>query len=102
MKITQNVTPEILAGAASLLKPYVPGLTPRGLVQALQGFDADESQPEPPAVKKLLTIQQAAKALDLSVMSVHRLFRDGKLTRRKVGRRAVRIFADEINTMLNA
>lgn len=102
MKISQGISPDILAGAASLLKPYAPGLTCHSLVKALEQFDADEPRQEPPAVRRTLTIAETAKALGLSAMSVHRLFRDGKLTRRKVGKRAVRVLADEVNALLGA
>lgn len=87
--------PQPIADAAlSILRPYVPNLT----VERLQTLAfLEPEKPEKP--EQLLTRQEAAEKLHLSIPTIDRMLRDGELVYRKI-RRAVRIPLSEVEAVM--
>jgi len=89
-----TITPEILAGAVGLLRPYFETLTAESLIQKLR-IEAEQPQKE-----KYLSIKQTAEVLQVSKMTVHRLLKDGKLPKLHASKRLVRISESAILNFL--
>jgi len=98
MRITQTITPAVLQAATAMLSPYVPEISPAGLVEALKAYNAG-SAPAPapapaacaPRFTKPMTRQEVAALFGCSLQSVSRWLSAGTLRRIKIGKRAVRI-----------
>ena len=96
-----NVPPEIVAAAVTILSPYISGLSPTALLQALETYNPNavsDKDARPP--QKPLTRKEAAKELGVSVQSVDRYLNAGLLTRVKYSARAIRISADSVYNMM--
>ena len=98
----QSIPPEIVSGAASLLKPYFPGLNNEGLVRALF---ATETPPEgllaPPT--RFLTVKQACKVLQVSKPTFYTMVRAGRLkTSNLTGERLVRVAESELTKLIQS
>jgi excisionase family DNA binding protein len=85
MKV-HTIPAEVLTAIVALLAGCVPDLTPTRFVAALQSFEPDNDEgtdrPPPP---RMLSLEQTAKALDVSVCTLRRMVKDGRLPGRKVG-----------------
>ncbi len=97
MQVRNGITPAILTAATSMLQPYAPELSPKNLVQALKAYDnAGAAQ----KTDKPLTRQEAAELLSISLNSVSRYMREGRLRKIQLGKRAVRIDRASIQELL--
>jgi len=98
MKIANRITPEVIQAATAILTPYIPEISPSGLIAALRQYKAEE--------KKILeerpyTRKEVADLLGLSVQTVYRMMNAGTLRRIHVGKRAVRIDARSVKAILS-
>ena len=100
MTKTQQVPPEIATAAATVLFPYIPGLTPAILVDALETYNPNAASDKDSRPKKPLTRKEAADALGVSIQSVDRYLNAGLLTRVKYSARAIRISADSVYRLM--
>ena len=73
----QSIPPEITTAAASMLSPYVPGLTPDKLETAIHFPDEEPSD-------KLRTRAEAKQLLNVSMPTIDRMLAAGELPRCKV------------------
>ena len=96
------VTPaEIVTAAVTMLSPYIPGLTPQGLLHALKTYNANaeaEKDTRPP--QKPLTRKEVAEMLGVSLTSVDRYLHKGVLTPVRYSARAVRISAVSVYNLM--
>ncbi|WP_294508145.1 helix-turn-helix domain-containing protein [uncultured Victivallis sp.] len=99
MQIKQKITPAILAAATGMLQPFIPELTPQGLLAALKSHDA--GQPAASIAEKPLTRKEAAALLSVSLNSVNRYMNTGLLRRVKIGPRVVRIDPASVRELLD-
>lgn len=100
MQIRQRITPAILTAATGMLQPFVPDLTPQGLLSALKSHEA--GQPATATADKPLTRKEAAALLSVSLNSVNRyMMNTGLLRRVKIGPRVVRIDPASVRELLN-
>ena len=97
MQITQKITPAVIQAATAMLSPYVPEISPAGLLEALKSYKKD---PAPLLHQKPYTRQEVADLLGLSIMTINRMMNSGKLRRIKVGQRAVRIDPVSVQNIL--
>ena len=100
MQIRQRITPAILAAASGMLQPFVPELTPQGLLAALKNHEA--GHPAAATAEKPLTRKEAAALLSVSLNSVNRYMNTGLLRRVKIGPRVVRIDPASVRELLNS
>jgi excisionase family DNA binding protein len=85
MKFLSTPPAPVLDAATTLLSPYMPGLTASMHVAALKGYrpDAATKCKEPPP--RMLSLEEAAESLAVSICTVRRMAKDGRLPGRKVG-----------------
>lgn len=99
MQIKQRITPAILTAATGMLQPFIPELTPQGLLAALKNHDA--GQPAAVTVaEKPLTRKEAAALLSVSLNSINRYMNTGILRRVRIGARIVRIDPASVRDLL--
>lgn len=98
MQITQKITPAILAAATGMLQPYIPDLSPQGLIAALKTYEAANTRRD--ATTKPLTRQEAAALLSVSVNTINRYMNLGYLRRVKISDRLVRIDPCSVQALL--
>ena len=83
----RTIPAEIVAAIVALLAGYVPDLTPTQIVAALRSFEPDKPEgtkrPPPPP---MYSLQGAAEALALSVDTLRRMVKDGRIAGHKVGK----------------
>ena len=97
-KTPAAVPPAILTAATGLLLPFVPSITPTALAEALERLD----KPATPEIEKPLTRKQAAALLGISLPTLYRWQKDGKIRFAKVSRKCVRISPACIRELLEA
>lgn len=101
MQILQKITPAVIQAATAMLSPFVPEISPTGLIAALRQYDnagqKKENLPERP-----YTREEVAKMLSLSVQTINRMMNAGKLRKIQVGLRAVRIDPQSVRELLNS
>lgn len=95
-----HVPPEIATAATTVLFPYIPGLTPSILVDALETYNPNATSDMDARPKKPFTRKEAAKELGVSVQSVDRYVSSGRLTRVRYSARAIRISADSVYNLM--
>ena len=93
-----KITPAVIQAATAMLSPYVPEISPAGLVAALKAYDAQKTAK--PAQQKPYTRQEVADLLGLSIQTVNRMMNAGTLRRIRVGKRAVRIDPASLQSIL--
>lgn len=98
MQITQRITPAVLAAATGMLQPFIPELSPQGLVAALKNHET--GNPATVIAEKPLTRQEAATLLSVSLNSVNRYMNIGILRRVKISPRLVRIDPQSVRDLL--
>ena len=98
MQIRQKITPAVLAAATGMLQPFIPELSPQGLVAALKTYNSGEAAEE--TTEKPLTRQEAAKLLSVSLNSITRYMNSGILRRISMGPRLVRIDPQSVRNLL--
>lgn len=92
---------EIVTAAVTMLSPYISGLSPTALLQALETYNPNavsDKDARPP--QKPLTRKEAAKELGISVQSVDRYLAAGRLTRVQYSPRAIRISAESVYNLM--
>ncbi|MEI8244905.1 MAG: helix-turn-helix domain-containing protein [Lentisphaerota bacterium] len=99
MLLSNKITPELLAGATGLIRPFCPELTATNLVEAIKNHRSEQSQ-KPQGLQKSLTYKEFAALAGLSLPTVHRLAKSRALKTVKVGPRLVRIPAVEVERIL--
>ena len=95
-----HVPPEIVTAAVTMLSPYISGLNPGALLQALETYNPNATSDKDARPKKPLTRKEAADALGVSIQSVDRYLTAGLLTRVKYSARAIRISADSVYRLM--
>ena len=87
----------IVSIAVAALQPYCPELSPASLIEALKHRN---DTPNTPTMKPL-TKRQAADALQISIPTIDRYIRAGKLQVVKYSPRLVRITPASVEALLN-
>jgi len=100
MHSSSPLPPEIVTAAATMLSPYISGLSPGALLQALETYNPNATSDKDARPKKPLTRKEAADALGVSIQSVDRYLTAGLLTRVKYSARAIRISADSVYRLM--
>ncbi|HBM16918.1 MAG TPA: hypothetical protein DD381_11315 [Lentisphaeria bacterium] len=89
----QTISPELLAGAVGLLRPYFQNLTAETLIQGIQSATVQQ-QPEK---TELLSKREFGKRRGCSEMTIHRLIKNGKLPFLRISKRLVKIPSTALN-----
>ena len=100
MDFSKTTPPEIVTAAVTMLSPYISGLSPGALLQALETYNPNATSDKDARPKKPLTRKEAADALGVSIQSVDRYLTAGLLTRVKYSARAIRISADSVYRLM--
>lgn len=99
MQITNRITPAVIQAATAMLSPYVPEISPQSLIAALRAYKIGESLKN--KQEKPYTRKEVADLLGLSVQTVYRMMKTGRLRRIQVGLRAVRIDPASVKVLLD-
>lgn len=97
MQIANKITPAVIQAATAMLSPYVPEISPTGLIAALKEYNVKESKA---AEEKPYTRAEVANLLGLSTQTINRMLNRGTLKRIHVGLRAVRIAPESVRAIL--
>ena len=97
MEIQSKITPAVIQAATAMLSPYVPEISPTGLVAALRAYNIKDTKTTD---EKPYTRQEVANLLGLSVQTINRMLNRGTLKRIHVGERAVRIDRKSVRAIL--
>ena len=100
MTVTISPPSEIVTAAVTMLSPYISGLSPGALLQALETYNPNATSDKDARPKKPLTRKEAAKELGVSVQSIDRYLTAGRLTRVQYSARAIRISADSVYNLM--
>ena len=100
MNVSSTTPAEIVTAAVTMLSPYISGLSPGALLQALESYNPNATSDKDARPKKPLTRKEAADALGVSIQSVDRYLTAGLLTRVKYSARAIRISADSVYRLM--
>ncbi len=103
MKVKSQITPQIIAGAVTLLQPYIPELSPSSLVEALQTFGENSGRRHSKNVvipPKGITPREAADILGCDVVTVRNYLRAGRLKGGKVGPRKWEVDPESVVALL--
>lgn len=99
MKITKKIPDAVVMAASSMLLPFVPEMTPAGLLRAVAEYGDSTIKREPDG---LVSTAQACKLLNVSYVTLWRMAREGCLKRVKVGPRLSRFRMSDIrDAMIN-
>jgi len=77
----KTVPAPTLSAVSTLLPPYIPGLTPSVLIQAIKAHESGDTT----TPGHMVNVRTAARILDVSLWTVVRMIKDGKLPGRKIG-----------------
>ena len=91
---------EIVSAAASMLAPYIPGLTPATLLEALEELKLGMRSDKDTCPQKPYTRKSAADKLGVSVPTVDRYLAAGRRTRVRYSARAIRISAESVHNLM--
>lgn len=101
MEIKTGMPSAILTAATTMLQQYVPDLTPKSLVSALKGYVPGESlQLHTNAPEKPYTRKEVCSLLGISLMTLHRLMKDGVLRKINISKNIVRIDPASVSALL--
>ena len=100
MLISKNTPPEIATAASTVLVPFVPGLTPGILLDALANYTPDATPDRDARPLKPMTRKEAAVTLGVSIQTIGRLLSAGRLTRVKYSARSVRVAAESVYALM--
>ena len=98
MQIANRITPAVIQAATAMLSPYVPEISPTGLVAALRAYSVTGENKT--TAEKPLTRKEVAELLGLSIQTINRMLNRGTLKRIHVGERAVRIDRKSVRAIL--
>ncbi len=99
MEIAKGINQVVVETAARVLQPFVPELNGKVLMDALKAYGSVPE--EKPVAEKAISRKEAAKLLGVSLNSVNRYVKQGRLSAKKISRRLVRIDPQSIRSMLN-
>ena len=99
MEIRTKITPQVIAAATGLLQPFIPDLSPQGLVSALKEYNASKPKPEPD--NRPMTRQEAAELLKCSRNTISRYLSIGKLRKITLTERSCRIDPASVRALLS-
>lgn len=110
MEIKTGMPSAILTAATTMLQQYVPDLTPKSLVSALKVYVPGETlQLHTNAPEKPYTRKEVCSLLGISLMTLHRLMKDGVLRKINISKNIVRIdpasvrnLLEKVNTSINS
>lgn len=99
MKIENRITKEVIQAATAILTPYIPEISPSGLIAALRQYEGPEQRKEN-LPERPYTREEVARMLSLSVQTINRMMNAGTLRRIHVGPRMVRIDPASVKAIL--
>lgn len=99
MEIRTKITPQVIAAATGLLQPFIPDLSPQGLVSALKEYNASKPKPEPD--NRPMTRQEAAELLKCSRNTISHYLSIGKLRKITLTARSCRIDPASVRALLS-
>ena len=97
---TKTITPAVIAAAAGLLQPFAPELTPTGLVAAIKAYSPSGKKQKND--DRPLTRREAAELLQVSLNTVTKYMKTGKLRKITLTARSCRIDAASVRKLLSA
>jgi len=92
-----NAQEAIINAATAMLTPYFPELSAASLVEALKHRD---TAPQSGVLKKPMTRHQVAELLGVSLNSINRYIRQGRLRAYKISTRLVRIDPRSVEALM--
>ena len=95
MKIQNKISPAVIQAAVALLSPYVPEISPQGLVQALSDYGTKAA-----TIEKPLTRKEAAEILGVSLPTINRLLNTGTLRRIRITSASVKVDPASVRALL--
>ena len=96
MKPSNPIPPIVLTAAATVLQPYLPGLSPEILLDAIQTTSTKDID----KTEKPFTRRECAELLGVSVHSVNRYIRAGYLKAVKISPRLIRITPERVRNLM--
>lgn len=96
MKPSNPIPPVVLSTAATVLQPYLPGLSPEILLDAIQTTSTKDSTRQ----KKPFTRRECAELLGVSIHSVNRYIRADYLKAVKISPRLIRITPESVRNLM--
>lgn len=97
MQIANRITPAVIQAATAMLSPYVPEISPTGLVAALREYRGTEAKEQ---TQRPYSRAEVADLLGMSLQTVNRFLNSGRLKRIHVGPRMVRISPESVRDLL--
>jgi hypothetical protein len=96
MKPSNTIPAVVLRTAANVLQPYLPGISPEALLDAIHAV----RNAAPEKTEKPLTRRECAEILSVSVNSVNRYIQAGYLKAVKISPRLVRISPESVRSLM--
>lgn len=96
MKSSHPIPPVVLKTAVNVLQPYLPGLSAEILLDAIRTTKTGK----PVQTEKPLTRRECAEMLSVSVNSVNRYVKNGRLKAVNISPRLVRIDPESVRNLL--
>lgn len=87
----KTIPSDTLVALMAILSNYIEGLTPGYLVSALRAFEPEIVNGEKTALQKPMTKNEVLHLLGVSMPTLDRLMRSGKIRRINTGMKSVRI-----------
>ena len=100
MEIKTRITPHVIAAVTALLQPFIPELSPQGLVLALKEYSTDKQNPETKDDRPL-TRQEAAYMLKCSKNTISHYLTIGKLRKIKFSERSCRVDPASVRALMS-
>src|SRR5574344_923477 len=98
MRISQKISPQVIAAGVGLFQQFIPELTAQNLIAALKTYDT--GKPNASTVERPLKRAEAAELLQCSLNTISRYLSCGKLKRIKLTERSCRIDAESVRALL--
>ena len=88
---TRTIPAHTLQGIAALLAPYVPGLRPEDVEEAVRDHMVQKQATPSAAPGKLLRVRDACERLSCSRHTLWRMAKAGQIATVKIGKRSTRV-----------
>ena len=98
MEVRNQINQQIISAAVNMLNPYVPELTAVNLIEALKNHNTEEKAA--PQLEKPLSRKEVAELLGVSLVTVSRYLKSGKLRKIKISGKCVRICPESLRDLL--